>query len=526
MKSFVVFVLVLLGLACLAVNVQASETEREVRSYVSDMQYVDRVESPSASLVEMRSAGESASESDSESESLRPPVIVSHSFDMEGEEPAPVEADAHAFLEAESESEAEAEAEAVNTEVEREMAGEMQAAALALLETEMDNTDAVLIQLSAEGEQESETEGEGESESESDAEADVEDEDSSNMLAELQSELDKHAEPAKQTLLPPKMVEQERMDKAAEQHDKAAEAKDKKEAAEDAAKAAAARARDAIAARLDAAAVALHKAKVANAKATAVKATTTKKTAAPAQSVVVLPSDYSAEHRELLKLNAASTQAINGGFSEMSKLISAKDETIRNLIANVTYLSQSVHKLAHQVDLQRSYINLQNKKMKLALLRNARLQQHAEDSAATVKVIQAQLKASEARLALQQKHTKELEAYLKAHEDKIQLPNIPETVKVIGLEPKKKPAPKKVTAAVKKTAPTNTHLKPVPGTQTWAYSDETLPTHTFRGQSILGSTTRVPVNVRPFIPRQLRPLVFRPPPYIPTIVVEAPDDGQ
>jgi hypothetical protein len=391
---------------------------------------------------------------------------ASDAYAMQSEEEA---MDLGSFLESESTAAAvDQQLSEVDTQVARAMALEIHEHAQAMLDAqEMDAE--MLVEMSAE----TETEAEAEAETEAEMEAEVE--------AEVDAEAEVEADP---TGLSAEDLAQEMMDKAAESADAKAEQADKKEEAKDVAKATA----DGIPIGV-------------------VPVVPVAPAAAP-KVVVQLPEDLSVEHQQALQANTAATATVRGALGEVGAILASKDNIIRSLVANTSYLTLSVGKLANQIDLQRSYIRLLQDKLKVAGLKNRELHAHVAHSADTVVAVRSQLAAVEQRLNKQDKTTVMLAGFLKQNEDSAALPPISDNVEVRGTPVKKLKAASQRRAAKR----SNVHMRPVAGTQTFA-----RPAARFDIGSFFNG---------PAAPAFFQPLPYRGGLPIPTIVVEETDDGR
>ena len=273
-------------------------------------------------------------------------------------------------------------------------------------------------------------------------------------FVEVGSEAEAEIDP---TLLSPEEVAQAIADAKADAADAAAEKADAVEAAKDAAEAKAAAAPEVSAAPQPAvpaptaaaapaaAPAALPAAPNAADPAAALAAAAAAATPAPAAAApaaapaavtpapIVLPQDLSVENQESLATNEAATFAIRGALGEVGAILSAKDDTIAGLVANVSYMTVSMGRLANQVDLQKSYISLLLKKLAIAQLKNAELANHVALSTSTVASVRAQIGAMESRLNSQDDVTKALAQFLTAQgEGDAPLPDAPTEVEIVG----------------------------------------------------------------------------------------------
>lgn len=439
-----------------------SATQREVRSYTNEMEYVDQVNSASEeSPVADHSMMETESDHSSNTQTQSSDDSGNHfSMESEAEEQAEDEFGIHSsFLEADAASD-------VDTESIRAMALEIH--------------DFAQSHLDDDGEVVSMIEAESETEAESEVEADP-------------------------SGLTPAELAQEAKDKADEKKAKAAEAADNKEEA-------AAKKEAAADAKIIAAAVALGVGPK-GATAAPAAASSTEKT------VVTLPADLSAEHAETIRVNEAATETIKGALGQVGGILQSKDDTIRSLVFNISYLTVNIGKLASKVDLQKSYIGLLRNKLHLANLKNKELHDHVEHSADTVVSIRSQLKQVEERLNTQDKTTAALSDFLTKNQDKIELPALADDLEIRGtpVVPGSARLARRVQRSIRLS---NSRLRPVEGTQVYADAHAAFipaqPTAVLGPQFFPSSYFGAPASASAF---------FAPGMDIPTIVVEANDDG-
>jgi len=547
------YLLVILAIVAFIAPVLATEADieanREVRSYVNELEYADHVDANPGLSSESESTSETEDESSSdhammETESGDADSADEQHYSMMSDSEAEAEQQAEeefgvtqqSFLEADA-------AQDIDTDVVRAMALEIHDHAQNLIDAD----DQVLLQVDSEVEAETETEAETEVDSELDLEAETESESEMDAFAEaeaeaeLEGQVDVDAEGemfADPPLLSPAELALEKADKAAEAADAAAEKKDNAEAAVDTKAAAADTKAAAVAATVAAAAAAAPTpapaapaaapaaaptpaaaapAPAAAAPAPAAAPAATPAPAEPAKTVVTLPADLSAEHAETLRANAEATATIQSALGEVSGILASKDDTIKSLVANITYLTVNIGKLANKVDLQRSYIGLLSEKLRVAQLKNKRLNAHVKHSVDTVSDVRQQLKAIKARLTSQDQKTEKLVDFLGQHKDTTELPALKDDLVIRG--PRTTVPKHNAKLARRVRAKINKRLRPVDGTQVYASADY----------------TRIPIPAPHWFPSSFfhptgpTPLTHPTYPFgadgIPTIVVERRDDG-
>jgi hypothetical protein len=482
MKLTVVFVAFV---ALLAVSAAALEVEREVREYTNDMEYVDHVDLDQSaqdlpvadhSMIEHTSEEHSEQHHDTEDDGPH------FSMETEAEESLDDELGLNqSFLEADSNDD-------IDTSAMRAMALEI--------------NDAAQAQLSDDAEVLMEMDAEAETESEVDADAEM----------ELDMEADPSGLSSTEVAQEKKDQQAERNAAAAEAADKAEEAADKKEASADAAAEAAAKAAEAQAAAAKAA---------APAPAPVVVATAAPAAPAADKTIVQLPPDLSAEHAETIRVNEAATKTIQGAMAEMNGILASKDNTIRSLIYNISYLTVSMGKLANKVDLQRAYIGMLRNKLHIANLKNKQLHDHVEHSADTVVSIRGQLKAVEDRLNKQDKTTQLLSDFLTKNQDKIELPPLKDDLEIRGTPVVQPRSNARLARRVRaKVVASNSRLRPVPGTQVFADAHVPAFIPATNGPVFYPSSAYF-TGVTPFTHPTYEPYGG----HIPTIVVEREDSG-
>lgn len=366
-----------------------------VRSYVNELEYVDDVQNAAVTVPEAEpqllehstaaSASAVSSAADSEADAQ------GNSFHMESESDFS-EDDAlgiTTMLELPSTG-----TEEVNTDVMRAMALEIHEAAQLALPEDAAEIDGSFVEMDSE--------------------------------AEAEMEIDP-------SVLTPAEVAQAIADAKADAADAAAEKADAIEAAKDAKEAAATAAPAAPATPAPTTPAPTVLAPTATA---APAAPAAAKPAAPAAAPVsiALPADMSLEHAETLRTSEAATFAIRGALGEVGAILSAKDDTIAGLVANISYITVNMGRLANQVDVQRSYINLLLRKLAIAQIKNAELANHVALSSSTVASVRAQIGAMESRLASQNSVTQALAQSLSALPDSsaASLPAAPAAIAVTG----------------------------------------------------------------------------------------------
>jgi hypothetical protein len=242
------------------------------------------------------------------------------------------------------------------------------------------------------------------------------------------------------------------------------------------------------------------------------------------KDVVQLPPDLSAEHAETLRANEAATGTIKGALKEMGAILQSKDDTIRSLVYNISYLTVGIGKLANKVDLQKSYIELLRSKLRLAKSKNRELRRHVAHTKKTTKSIRAQLQQVEARLNNQDAKTTQLKSFLKDKKDTIRLPQLADDLEVRGTPVNKKVSsqqPRRRRRRSRRVSSKLSHLRPVEGTQTYADA-HSIPFIPAQATFIPASHYFVPGSV----PTPLTHPTYNPYDGIPTIVVERSDDGK
>lgn len=435
---------------------------REVRTYSNDVEYVDRVD-VSPHATELPVAVAARETSLMEATS---------STTMEQAEERPMQF----FMENEPAAEevwrelsSFVELEAVDTEVARTMALEIHDAAQAQLDDSEGSMVLALVEAEAE--------------------------------AEVQAEVEAEAEAERKAALSPAELAQEQADAAAEKADRLAEQKDAAEAAADRSEAK----RDE---------------KI-------LKPAAAKK---QKKTVVSIPADMRGAHSQTVRAQLAATRTVRGALGELNGILSAKDDTIRSLVHNVTYLTVNMGKLANQVDSQRAYIRALERQLAAARQKNLAMHRHVQHSHATAQGIRAQLAAVEKRLDNQDQATTRLSDFI-ARKKERRLPKHKDDLEV--KRPRKQKKQKKRRSARRDRFQRRVmRLRPVDGTQTFASGQVPFP-HYRVAQPTFGSVPAAPRTVASgyysrsaAVPaRGVQPL---PAPYgnIPTIVVEAADDGQ
>jgi len=336
------------------------------------------------------------------------------------------------------------------------------------------------------------------------------------MDAESESELESESSPRPRKwkydpLLSPADNRQGKLDWEAEHKDRLAEIADNKEEAADKTAAAA----DAAAAAANATAAAANTTAPAPAPAPAPAANTTAPAAPPApekkkriREIINLPSDLSAQHAETIRANEDATRTVSSALQEVSGILAAKDNTIKGVVANITYLTVNIGKLANKVDLQRAYIGLLHQKLRAEKLRNKKLRAHSRHTADTVNSFRQQLKFMSDRLKKQDKSRDHLENYLAKHKDNRKLPNYKDDLEIRGERITRPRHPHRGTRRGRRS-------RPVAGTQVYANAHYNIPLA--RAQ---------------FLAHFISDNAAAPPTFtvgadgIPTIVVEREDDGR
>lgn len=468
----------LLALLCVSQLAAA----REVRTYSNDVEYVDRVEvSPHATELPVAARAAEPSLMEATSSAAAPAAAEERpmQFFMENEAGAEdVWRELSSFVESSSSTEALAQAaaqvEQVDTAVARVMALEIHDAAQQRLDDAEGNMVLALVEAEAEAEVQAEAEAEAE------------------------------AEAARKAALSPAELAQEKADAAAEKADRMAEQKDALEAAKDRKEA-----------KQD---KKILKATVAPAKAKKAKKT-----------VVSIPADMRGAHSKVVRAQLAATRTVRGALGELNGILSAKDDAIRSLVHNVTYLTVNMGKLANQVDSQRAYIRALERQLAAARQKNLAMHRHVQHSHATAQGIRAQLAAVEQRLDTQDKATTRLSDYI-SHKKERRLPKHKDDLEVKRPKGKKS---KKRSARRDRFQRRVMRLRPVQGTQTFATGQVPFPHYRVAQPTFATAPAAAPRTIASgYYSRSaavrapgVQPL---PAPYgnIPTIVVEAADDGQ
>jgi len=251
------------------------------------------------------------------------------------------------------------------------------------------------------------------------------------------------------------------------------------------------------------------------------------------KTVIQLPTDPSiASNAETLRLNVEATSVIQGALGEMSTILQSKDETIRSLIANISYLTVNIGKLANQVDLQKQYISLLSNKLELANEKNKQLHNHVELSAATLRAARKGLKNIRTEFDQQDQATTSLSKFLTSNQDNIVLPVLPDNLEVRGKPITSIPAPRRIRARTcrncRVAADEVVHVVrssplvsiSVPHT---VYRSNAVPFYNraIRRVHHISTTRTHPRRSSYFAPRYHRNARA----IIPTIVLERPDDG-
>lgn len=501
----------LLALVALLSVTLVAATEREVRSYTSEMEYVDHVALNSIGAEEQVGASPALMETASTDDAVNQATATPS---------APVEHKMGFFMEDETSLlEAQAETE-IDTDVMRQMALEIHDAAQANLNEEGEVVS--FLESSADVDTDADVDAEGESyaDSESDADADADSEfyaesdadaDSdaygesdaefeSEMDSEVDREVERDAIPTRSMAeirnlaavrnrrldpnagLTPAEVAQEVADNAASKRAAEEEKRDKVESAVDKVKA-------------------KEDAKILSQPLPVVPQASKESSSAAAAEIVRLPTDLSAEHGATLRANEAATATIGGALKEMDAILRSKDDTIRSLVYNISYLTVNIGKLANKLDESRNYIKSLETKLNLSRAKVHKLKGHVAHSKATASSIRAQLKAVEARLNGQDAKTAEVSAYLAK---KVNTPNAKfnDNLKVVG---------KRVKSVSRRGRKLRSKLHPVAGTQTLADASVS-----FQANGVFP----FPVDVQTFTPPAFAPVGG-----IPTIVIERADDG-
>jgi len=228
---------------------------------------------------------------------------------------------------------------------------------------------------------------------------------------------------------------------------------------------------------------------------------------AAGNTIVQLPEDFSEAHRKLIRHGRKETRQSIQAARHVAVVLTDKDETIRSLVANITWMTVNMGKLADKVDLQSKYISLLREKLHIAKALNRRLRRHAADARSTNEDIRSQLKSIKSRLAAQDRKHQDVNEYLEKNVDKVKLPSLGPEMEIVG--PRLHHRRRKFAA----------RLRPVPGTQTYAahFSPYIYPASPV---FIPSSAPSVHVVDRPFAHPFEGPLGN-----IPTIIVERPDNG-
>jgi len=215
----------------------------------------------------------------------------------------------------------------------------------------------------------------------------------------------------------------------------------------------------------------------------------------------------------------------------MSTILSSKDDTIRSLIANISYLTVNIGKLANQVDLQKQYISLLSNKLELANVKNKQLHDNVELSAETLRAARNGLKNIGKRFDQQDEATTDLSKFLTANQDKIVLPVLPNSLEVVGKPITQLPVhrPRRIRARTCRNCRVAADVVvrhplvhvAVPHT---VYRTSSVPYYNGAIHRVHHVTTRRhhPRQSRYFSPRYSRHSFQE---NIPTIVLERPDDG-